>query len=127
MRGVLIVGTSMLMMMAWLTGFLGMFMTRRVPGSLSEFSRDSTKPTKMIAGQENNFCKDCEKLYSPRKLLRDTFESITLNQIKHSRRENLECQEHQNLYAHILYQHQIIYVCRPTAIRASVLDCLVTL
>ena len=38
-------------------GFLGIFMTWKVVGSLSEVSRDSTKPTKMIAEQENNFWK----------------------------------------------------------------------
>ena len=36
-------------------GFLGIFTTRKVLDSLSEVSRDSTKPKKMIAEQENNF------------------------------------------------------------------------
>ena len=36
-------------------GFLGIFITRKVLGSVSDVSRDSTKPTKMIAEQENNF------------------------------------------------------------------------
>ena len=42
--------------------FLGIFMTQKVPGSLSEVSRDSTKPTEMIAEQDNNFWKDCENV-----------------------------------------------------------------
>ena len=54
-------------------GFLGIFMARKVLGSLSEASFDSTRPTKMIAEQENDFWKDCEK-HSPIKLLKDTFE-----------------------------------------------------
>ena len=49
-------------------------MTRKVLGSHSEVSRDSTKPTKMIAEQENNVWRDCEKLYFSIKLLKDTFE-----------------------------------------------------
>ena len=36
-------------------GILGIFMTRKVLGSLSKVSCGSTKPTKMIAEQENNF------------------------------------------------------------------------
>ena len=43
-------------------------------GSLSEISRDSTKPTKMIAWQENNFWEDYEERYSYIKSLKDTFE-----------------------------------------------------
>ena len=54
-------------------GFSGIFMTRKLLGLLSEFSRDSTKPMKIIAKQENKFWKDCEKRYSSIKLL-DTFE-----------------------------------------------------
>ena len=38
-------------------GFLGIFMTQKVLGSLSEVSRDSTKPTKIIPEQEKNFLK----------------------------------------------------------------------
>ena len=38
-------------------------MTGKVLGSLSEISRDSTKPTEIVAEQENNFCKDCEKRF----------------------------------------------------------------
>ena len=41
---------------------------------LSEVSRDSTKPTKMIAEQENNYWKDCGRRYSSIKLLKDTFD-----------------------------------------------------
>ena len=48
-------------------------MTRKMLGSLLELSRESTKPMKMIAEQENNFWKDCEKRYSFIKLLKDTF------------------------------------------------------
>ena len=54
--------------------FLGISMTRKVLGSLSEVSRDSTKPMKMIAEQENNFWKDWKTLYSSVNLLKDTFE-----------------------------------------------------
>ena len=37
-------------------GFLGIFMTqKKMLRSHSEVSRDSSKPTKMIAEQENNF------------------------------------------------------------------------
>ena len=53
-------------------GFLGIFMIQKVLGSLSEVSRDSTKvsrdltkPTKMIAEQENNFWKNCKKVIPP--------------------------------------------------------------
>ena len=35
-------------------GFLGIFITRKMLGSLSEVSHDSNKPTKMITEQENN-------------------------------------------------------------------------
>ena len=55
-------------------GVLGIFMTQKVLSSLSEVSRDSTMPTKIIAGQENNFRKDCEKRYSSIKLLKGTSE-----------------------------------------------------
>ena len=50
-------------------GFLGVFMTMKVLGSFSEVSRDSTKPTKMIAEQENNSWKDLQNCYSSIKLL----------------------------------------------------------
>ena len=43
-------------------GFLGIFMIRKVLGSLQEVSRDSTKPTKMITEQENKFWKDCKNV-----------------------------------------------------------------
>ena len=56
-------------------------MTRKVLGSLLEISRDSTKTTKMIAEQEDNFWKDCEK----RKVIKDTFELKNLNEIEHSK------------------------------------------
>ena len=36
-------------------GFLGIFMTSKVLGSLSEVSRDSTNPMKTIAEEQNNF------------------------------------------------------------------------
>ena len=49
-------------------------MTGKVLGSLSEVSRDSTKPIKMIAVQGNDFWKDCKKHYSSTELLKDTFE-----------------------------------------------------
>ena len=47
--------------------FLGIFITRKVLGSLSEVSRDSTTLTKTIAEQENDFWKECEKRYSSEK------------------------------------------------------------
>ena len=40
------------------SGFLEIFMTQKMLGSLSEVSCDSTEPTKIIAEQENNFWKD---------------------------------------------------------------------
>ena len=67
-------------------GFLAIFMTQKVLGSLSEVSRGSTKPTNMIAEQEHNFCKNCEKYYSSIKLLKDTFDLMNLNEIEHSNR-----------------------------------------
>ena len=62
-------------------GFFEIFMTRKVQGSLSEVSRESTKPMKMTAEQENNFWKDCGKRYSSIKLLKDIFEWMNLNEI----------------------------------------------
>ena len=41
---------------------LGIFMRRRVPGSLPQVSRDSTKPRKMITKQENNFRRTVENV-----------------------------------------------------------------
>ena len=55
-------------------GLLGIFMTRKVLGSRSEYSREGTKPMKMIEEQETNFWKDCQKRYSSIKMLKDTFE-----------------------------------------------------
>ena len=49
-------------------------MRLKMLGSLSEVSRDSTKPMKLIAEQENHFWKDCDKRYSSIKLLKDVFE-----------------------------------------------------
>ena len=54
-------------------GFLGIFMTQKVLGLLPEVSRDPTKPARMIAEQENDFWKDCEKCYSSIQLLKDIF------------------------------------------------------
>ena len=48
-------------------------MTRKVLDSLSEISRDSIKPMKIIGEHKNNFSKDCEKRYSSIELLKDTF------------------------------------------------------
>ena len=45
--------------------FLGIFMTRKVPGSLSEVSRDSNKPMKMIAEQEMTFAKTVKYVIPP--------------------------------------------------------------
>ena len=55
-------------------GLLRVIMTRKVPGSLSEVSRDSTKQTKMITEHENNFLTDCGKRHSSIKLFYDNFE-----------------------------------------------------
>ena len=57
----------------WLSGI---FMTRKVLGSLSEVLRGSTKPTKMIAEEEDNFWKDLGTLFLHNliKSLKDTFE-----------------------------------------------------
>ena len=55
------------------SGLLGIVMTQKVPGSLSEVSRASGKPMEMIAEQEDNFGKT-EQRYSSVKLLKDTFE-----------------------------------------------------
>ena len=51
------------------SGFLGIFMTQKVLDS-----RDSTKPTKMIAEPENNCWKECKIRYSSINLLKDTLE-----------------------------------------------------
>ena len=48
-------------------------MTRKVAGSLSEVSRDSTKPTKMIAEQENNFGKTEKNFIPPQNHRRPSF------------------------------------------------------
>ena len=40
----------------------------------------------MIAEQENNFLKDCEKRYSSIKLMKDAFEWMNLNEIEQSKR-----------------------------------------
>ena len=45
--------------------FLGIIMTQKVLGSISEVSRDSTKPTNMIAEQKNNFWKDRKNVIPP--------------------------------------------------------------
>ena len=67
-------------------GFIGICMTGKVQGSLSEGLRDSTKPIRMIAEQQNNFWKNCEKGYSSIKLLKDTFKLMNLNEIEYSKR-----------------------------------------
>ena len=58
-------------------------MTREVLGSFSEVSRE---PNKVDTEQENNFWKDCEKLYSSTKLLKDISERINLNETERSKR-----------------------------------------
>ena len=55
-------------------GISGIFMARKVLASLSEVSRNSTKPMKMIIEKKNNFWKGCEKRCSSIKLFMDTFE-----------------------------------------------------
>ena len=65
-------------------GFLGLLMTQKMLGSLSELSGDSAKPTKMIAEQKK-FCKDYENGYSFIKLLNDTFDRMNLNEIENSK------------------------------------------
>ena len=54
-------------------GFLEIFMTRKVLVLLSGVSRDSTKPTKVIASRKM-ILEDYEKRYSSIKLLKDEFE-----------------------------------------------------
>ena len=67
------------------SGFSGIFMTPKVLSSLSKVSSDSSTPSKMIAEQENNFWKECEKRYSSIKLLKDTFAWMNLNEIEDSK------------------------------------------
>ena len=55
-------------------GSLGIFMTRKVLGSLLKVSRDSTKSRKIKAEQKSNFWTNCEKNYSSIKLFQDTYE-----------------------------------------------------
>ena len=55
-------------------GFLGIFMTRKVPGSFSEVLCDSTKATKFMTEQEKILWKDSEECYSSIKLFKVTFE-----------------------------------------------------
>ena len=50
-------------------GCLWLFRNIHETGSLSQVLCYSSKPTKMIAEQENDFRKDCEKRYSFIKLL----------------------------------------------------------
>ena len=47
----------------------------------------------MIVEQENSFWKDCEKRYSSIKLLKDAFEWMKLNEIEHSKDQNIERQK----------------------------------
>ena len=89
-------------------GFLRMFMTRKVVGSLWEVSRDSTKQMKMIAEQQNNFWKDFDKRYSSIKLVIDTFDWMNLTEwiwmklnIQSVKTSNTN--EYQNLSVHILF------------------------
>ena len=44
-------------------GFLGTFITRKVLGSLSEATLNSTRPKQIIARQDNKFWKDGGKHY----------------------------------------------------------------
>ena len=46
-------------------GIPGIFMKREVLGSLLKVSRDSTKPTKIVAEQENNFAKNVKNVIPP--------------------------------------------------------------
>ena len=46
----------------------------------------------MIAEQESNFCKACDKRHYSTKLLKNTFEWMNLNEIKHSKRKNIDYQ-----------------------------------
>ena len=46
-------------------GVLGIFMTRKVLGSLSDVSRDTAIPTKIIAEQENIFGKTVKNVIPP--------------------------------------------------------------
>ena len=65
-------------------GLLGIFMTREVPGLLSEVSRDPTKPMKMMAEQENNSWTYTNR-YTSIKLFEDIFEWMNSNEIEHSK------------------------------------------
>ena len=51
-------------------GFLGIFMTRKVPDSISNVSCDSTKPTKITSEQEIIFGKALKNVIE---VLKDTF------------------------------------------------------
>ena len=53
-------------------GILGIFMKRKVLGSLLKVSRDSTKPTKIVAEQENNFAKNVKNVIPPLSYLKAT-------------------------------------------------------
>ena len=61
-------------------------MIRNKLAILLEVSRDSSKPTKMIAEQENKFWNDCKKRYSSIKLLKDR---MNMNEIEHQRVKQL--------------------------------------
>ena len=45
-----------------------------MPGSFSEVTHDSAKPTEVLVEHENNFWIDCDKHYFSTKLLKNTFE-----------------------------------------------------
>ena len=59
---------------------------------MTEVSRESTKQTKMIAEQESNFRKACDNRHHSTKLLKKTFKLMNLNEIKHSKRKNVDYQ-----------------------------------
>ena len=62
-------------------GFIGIKCARFTYRS----SRDPVKPTKRIPARENKSWKDCEKRYFSTKLLKNTFDSMNLNEIEHSK------------------------------------------
>ena len=49
-------------------------------------TQSSQRNYRRASRQENNFWKDCEKIFPSMKLLKDTFELIDLNEINHSKR-----------------------------------------
>ena len=64
--------------------FLGIFMTRKVLGSLSEFSRESIKPTQMMQSRKIIFTKTVKNAVPPYVI--EGHLSMNLIEIKHLKR-----------------------------------------